>query len=151
MGLVVIKAEDQRRINIIGKVKGIELQTNRTKLVLSINSNVKIPQQSKCAIKEKGLLGDVYLNIMRSPDNQKYLSDGDLIEEDQNQMNLSMLIEMAGYIGKDIKNITRKISSFLGDDSLQKSGVSVMLSDLKSILFEKKNYDNIYHLNYQFK
>ena len=58
---VVVKTHVKTNGVTIGKVRDITLQINKTKIDLEIDSKVRIPQGSKVAIKEKGLLGDVYV------------------------------------------------------------------------------------------
>ena len=48
---------------IIGKVISVKLQVNNTRIDFSIREDVVVPLGSKVVIREKGFLGDVFLEI----------------------------------------------------------------------------------------
>src|SRR4051812_42984907 len=57
---------------VIGKVEGVYLDANQSRIDFSIEKETKIPIGSEIVIKEKGLLGDVFLEVVRAPDNGEY-------------------------------------------------------------------------------
>lgn len=117
---------------IVGKVVGIRLEVNQTRIDVEIKDNVKVPQGSSIAIKEKGLLGDVFLEIVRGDDVGIYLKNGDFIPPTEDQVSISALISIAGSIGKDIKEVTAVLSKVLGGKKGEQN-ISSIVTDLREL------------------
>jgi len=136
----------------IGKVKKIELQINQTRIELEVDASVAVPVGSEIAIKEKGLLGDVFVEIERADDKGEYIKDGGFIPPKPDQVSLSKLISMAGSIGRDIKKITASLSNAMGtEEGNQKvadivNDIHSITHNLKGILADnRENVDKIIH------
>lgn len=129
---IVAKTHVKTNGVIVGKVTDIELETNRTKISFAIASSVKIPMGSMVSIREKGLLGDVFLEIIRANDEAgHYLEPGGLIPHSSKEANLSNLIDMASSIGDDVKAITSSLAHSLGGES-GKDKVASFINNLLS-------------------
>lgn len=127
---IVVKTHVKTNGVTVGKVKDIKLQVNSTRIVFEVEEQVKIPEGSKIAIKEKGLLGDVFMEIIRADDVGKYIEDGGYIPPAEEQFNLSALLAVAGSIGQDIKKITSSLSQVIGGEEGARNIASIV-TDIK--------------------
>ena len=100
----------------IGKVQSVELGVNTTKVYFEVESGIKIPKGSKLKIDSRGLLGDSFLAILRSDDSGEYLADGEMIPQSTDSTDLNGLIEIAGKIANDIKQVTGNLADVLGTE-----------------------------------
>ncbi len=98
----------------IGKVLDVKLLDSATRIEMEIEGQVKIPTGSEAVIKEKGLLGDVFLEIIRGKDTGQYLHDGDFIPPSTTHMSMSALISSAGEVAQDLKKITSSFAEVFG-------------------------------------
>ncbi|MCB9228721.1 MAG: MCE family protein [Deltaproteobacteria bacterium] len=122
---------------IVGRVSKISLQVNTTRIEFEVDENVKIPGTSVVAIREKGLLGDVFMEIIRGEDTGVYAEDGSLIAAADDQVNISALISVAGAIGKDVREITRVLSKVLGGEEGERNVTSIV-SDIRVLTSETR-------------
>ena len=111
---IVMKTHVRTNGVIVGKVKNVKLLSDRTRLDLEVDSEVRVPKGSVVAIKGKGLLGDVFIEIVRATDNGDYIESGQFIPPDENQVNISDLMALAGKIGKQVSEVTTVLSTHLG-------------------------------------
>jgi phospholipid/cholesterol/gamma-HCH transport system substrate-binding protein len=110
----------------VGKVQSVTLEVNATKIAVEVDSQIKIPKGSKIEVRTRGLLGDVYLEIVRVADNGDYLQEGDTIPKSEDQMDLGGLMQLAGSIGKDIKQVTGTLANVIGSKSGEQSVKSIL-------------------------
>lgn len=129
---------------VVGKVKNVQLDGNQSRIDFSVRSDIKIPRGSEITIKEKGLLGDVFLEIIRAEDKGDHLKDGEFLAPAKDQVSISKLISVANAIGKDIKRITGSLSDVMGGEDGRKNIASIIndvrdvASTLKNILVENR-------------
>lgn len=116
---------------VVGSVKSVQLHKYGTKIDININTNLNIPKDSEITVKEKGILGDSYLEIIRGV-NKEYMTTNSLIPAAKNQYTLSKLVEIAGEIGQNVRIITKPLSETLGSKA-GKENISGMFEDLRSI------------------
>lgn len=101
----------------VGKVESVQLDISTTKVLFKVNSNVKIPVGSTLDIRTVGLLGDKFIEILRSEDSSLgYIENNGLIPRAVGGADLNALMDIAGDIAKDIKQITSTLSKVLGGD-----------------------------------
>lgn len=98
----------------IGRVVDVKLLDNETRVEMEVEGQVKIPTGSEAVIKEKGLLGDVFLEIIRGKDTGQYLPDGAFIPPSTTHMSMSALISNAGEVAQDLKKIANSFAGVLG-------------------------------------
>jgi phospholipid/cholesterol/gamma-HCH transport system substrate-binding protein len=121
----------------IGKVTSVELEINTTRIVVEVDANIKLPTGSKMEIRTRGLLGDVYLEIVRPNDTGTYISEGGLIPKSDDQMDMQGVMSLLGNIGKDVKKITGTLSNVIGtkegEDSIRNivDNIEVFTADLR--------------------
>jgi phospholipid/cholesterol/gamma-HCH transport system substrate-binding protein len=142
---IVAKTQVKTSGVVIGKVKSVRLEGNQSRIDFSVQADTKIPQGSEIMIREKGLLGDVFLEVVRADDKGEYLQSGDFIPPAKEQVSLSKLITVANSIGKDIKKITSSFAEVVGGEQGHKNISSIVTdvrdvaSSLKSILSENRD------------
>lgn len=134
---IVLKTHVKTNGVIVGKVKEVKLLSNSTRIDFEVASYINIPDGSKIAIKEKGLLGDVFLEIIRSDDTGVYLDNGAFLPPSEDQVNISTLINVFGAIGKDIKQFTSTLSEVFGGEQ-GKEHTSNLFADLATLTKELK-------------
>ena len=122
----------------IGKVKAVELDINNTRIVVEVDSHVKLPVGSKIEVRTRGLLGDVYLEIIRPEDTGQYIPEGGMIPKSEDQLDMQGVMSMLGSIGKDVKKITGSISNVVGNEEGETSlrnildNIETLTADLRS-------------------
>ena len=116
----------------VGKVYKVGLENNKTRIDFEVKNKVAIPIGSTIAIKEKGLLGDVYLEIIRADDNGSYIKAGGFLPPAEDQVSLSALISIAGSIGKDVKEVTSVLAEVFGGDEGERD-VRQIVEDIKGL------------------
>lgn len=122
---------------VVGRVKEVKLESNRTRIDLELEKGIKIPVGSRIAIKEKGLLGDVFIQIDRSDDEGVYIEDGGFIPPATNQVSLTALVEVAGSIGNDVKKVTGTLAKVLGGAKGEKD-LTEVINDIKTLVKEAR-------------
>jgi phospholipid/cholesterol/gamma-HCH transport system substrate-binding protein len=105
----------------IGKVKAVELDVNTTRIIVEIDSNIKLPVGSRMEVRTRGLLGDVYLEIVRPEDTGQYIAEGGLIPKSEDQMDMQGVMSLLGSIGKDVKKITGTLAEVVGGKDGERS------------------------------
>jgi phospholipid/cholesterol/gamma-HCH transport system substrate-binding protein len=115
----------------VGKVDRVVLEGKKTKILFDVDDDVRIPEGSKIVIKEKGLLGDVFLEILRSDEEEdrEDIPENGFIPPDDNHFSLSSLISVAGSMGADLKKITSSLAQVLAAEE----GISQMKGTLANI------------------
>lgn len=144
-GGIVNKTQVKTSGVVVGKVISVALEGTQSRINFAVDSSVKLPRGTEVMIREKGLLGDVFLEVVRSEDKGDYLKAGDFIPPAKNQISISKLITIANSIGTDIKKITGNMADVLGGEEGKKNIGSIVTDVrdvagmLKAILSENKN------------
>jgi len=102
----------------IGVVEDISLTPERkARLRVSIADDVKIPSTSKGIIKQTGILGDSFVEIIPGVKGED-LKSGDVITDVSRQGDLSSVTGQFSVIGEDVQAITTQMRKLMaGDDS----------------------------------
>ena len=143
-GGIVVKTQVKTNGVVVGKVKNVRLDGNQSRIDFSVRSDIKLPRGSEVQIREKGLLGDVFLEIVRGEDKGDYLKDGEFLPPAKDQVSISKLVNVANAIGKDIKKITGTFADIMGGEEGRKNVASIIndvrdvAASLKSILSENR-------------
>ncbi len=106
---------------IIGKVKNVRLDVNMTRVDMEIDIHVKIPEGSHIEVRTRGLLGDVFLEIVRPEDNGLYIPKGGMIPKAEGTTDMQAVLALAGSIGRDVKKITGVLADVMGSDDGRKN------------------------------
>ena len=106
----------------VGRVKSIQLEANATKVVMEIDSTVRVPIGSTIEIRTVGFLGDKFLEIVRTDDLSRGLvGAGETIPRATDTTDLNEVISLVGGIAKDIKKVTANLAKVLGDEKGERS------------------------------
>lgn len=116
----------------VGKVKSVELEVNSTKITLEVDSNIKIPVGSKVEVRTRGLLGDVYLEIVRVADTGQFIEKGGMIPRSDDQVDMAGIMQLVGQIGKDVKQVTGVLSNVLGTKDGERS-LGAILDNIETL------------------
>ena len=105
----------------VGKVKSVDLLVNTTKVVFQVDASIKVPVGSKVEIRTRGLLGDVYIEIVRVADTGQFIEAGGLIPKSDEQTDMAGIMQLVGQIGKDVKKVTGVLANVMGTESGERS------------------------------
>ncbi len=133
----------------IGRVLNLNLDGLQVLVTLEINSDVKLPKDSRALIKSIGMVGEKYVEILPGTSTE-YLTDGDII----NGNNLGDLADMGqsmeGLVQKTEQLITelQNVLSNTFDASTQKD-ISRSFHHISNIAatLDEKSKENSEHLN----
>ncbi len=75
----------------IGEVQKVRLKDSQAEVILSLNKNVKIEDDSIAAIKTMGIIGEKYVSITPGA-SDTYLKNGGVIRETQPPLDIESLI-----------------------------------------------------------
>lgn len=75
----------------IGEVQKIRLKDDRAEVIMSIDKNVKLEDDSIASIKTMGIIGDKYVSITPGA-SDTYLKNGGIIRETQPPLDIESLI-----------------------------------------------------------
>lgn len=129
---IVTKTQVKTSGVIVGSVKNVALDKDLTRIDFTVRGDIKIPRGSEIALQEKGLLGDVFLEIFRADDKGEYIPPGGLIPPSKDQVTISKLVNIAGSIGRDIKEMTGSLSKVIGGEK-GTSDLSTIFNDIKEV------------------
>jgi phospholipid/cholesterol/gamma-HCH transport system substrate-binding protein len=101
----------------VGKVTSVKLLNDEssTRIEFEVDETVKLPVGSKLDIRTVGLLGDKFIEIVRTesaPDG--YIPKGGFVPRTTSGVDMNELLSIAGSIAKDIKKITGTLAETLG-------------------------------------
>lgn len=127
----------------VGQVATISLLKNRTKITLNVHRDVPVPRGSKVEIRSRGLLGDKYLEIIRS-DQQDMAQEDSELQIAKDQLSPEEAVAFMGNIAKDVKRITVSLANALdstdGNDRLESifGDLSGLLDDLRQVIADNR-------------
>lgn len=130
-GGLVAKSQVKTNGVPIGHVENIELEMNLTKIAVKVDPTIKFPVGSTLEIRSQGMLGDVFVEIVRSPDNGEYIEPGGLIGHSTAASDMQSLMTLFGEIGKDVKKITGAFASSV-DSPEGKSNIEGILTNINN-------------------
>lgn len=116
----------------VGRVAGIFLLTNKTKIELEVKKSVPIPRGSKVEIRSRGLLGDKYIEIVRSH-SMEMTVDGEELSSSTDSFSMEEVVGLVGQIAQDVEEVTDSISNSLDGGDGQGRIETVML-DVEGLL-----------------
>jgi phospholipid/cholesterol/gamma-HCH transport system substrate-binding protein len=134
---IIAKTQVKTNGVTVGKVKSVELQTNRTRIEMEVDATVKIPKGSKVERRTRGLLGDVFIEIVRVKDSGEYIPSESYLPLSDDQVDVQQLIALGGSIFKDIKLVTNSLSAVLGGERGAQT-VANLIADIQEIASNTK-------------
>ena len=103
----------------VGEVTQIDILPQGAKVFFRVSSQIPIMQGSTLELKSRGILGDVYLEIIRDQNSKEFLAPGSLIPKLSDTNDLSSLMSSLGGIAKDIQAVSKNLATVLGHDNGQ--------------------------------
>ena len=125
----------------VGEVTSVEILQDGAKINFSVDGNLKIPKGSFLEIKSRGILGDVFIEIVRNQAGVGYMTSGEFMPRNPESNDIEALMTNLNNIARDIKKITGSLSNVLGTKEGENSvknildnieGVSADLRDITS-------------------
>lgn len=103
----------------VGNIKDIELTPqNKARIKMILDDDVHLTTSAKGMVKQTGILGDSYIEIIPGFDSDPQLKDGDHIASLGVQGDLSSMTGQFSLIAEDVKAITKQMRKLMaGDDS----------------------------------
>ena len=99
----------------IGYVKDIQLEGRRSKVILSIYSSYRIPRGSKAIQSVQGLLGEKFVDVLPSTEDD-YLKPGDDLVPGAST-GLDQLTPMLTSLGNDLQQVARNLRDMTGKET----------------------------------
>lgn len=115
-GGIIPKSQVKTNGVIVGRVKGVDLESNTTRISMEVRGDVKIPKGSRIEIRSRGLLGDTFLEIIRGEDTGEYVPDGGYLPRSTEETDLRALFALLNSIGRDLKQITATAAKVFGGE-----------------------------------
>ncbi|MBA4417349.1 MAG: hypothetical protein C0392_05500 [Syntrophus sp. (in: bacteria)] len=129
----------------IGKVKSIQLEGYRAKVNLLIKDKIKIPLDSKIAVKAQGVLGDKYIEVKPGGD-KKYFDHGGTIKDVITTPDFDQIFATVNRAAKNFGDTLDEFSGIIGPkekENIKKSldNIQTVSNDFKEVI--RVNKENI--------
>ena len=130
----------------VGEVNTIDILPKGARVNFKVDGAVAIPKGSFIELRSRGILGDVYLEIVRNENSTDKMKSGDLIPKIKEFNDMSSLMNSLGSIAQDIQTVSRTLAKVLGTGDGQSSlqnilnNVEQITSDSRDLMAsERKN------------
>lgn len=130
----------------VGTIDSITLTPqNRARLELQIRRGVKINSGAQGVLKQTGILGDAYVDLVPGPLSASLLKEGDVITDVSRQGDLTSVTGQFSTIAEDVQAITKQMKKVMaGDDSnfaVAMNNIEKITTSLAQVM--KQNQENI--------
>ncbi|APJ04260.1 MlaD family protein [Silvanigrella aquatica] len=128
----------------VGEVTSVEILQDGARINFSVDGDLKIPKGSFIEIRSRGILGDVYIEVVRNYQGVGYMSSGDLMPRNSESNDMDSLMASLNQIANDIKKISGNLANVLGTKDGENSirnivtNIEGMTSDLRDITSSQK-------------
>jgi phospholipid/cholesterol/gamma-HCH transport system substrate-binding protein len=122
----------------VGEVTSIEILPKGAKVNFRVDAKVSIPQGSIIELRSRGILGDVFLEIVRKEGSTEMMPKGSLIPKVKEFNDMSSLMNSLGSIAEDIKLVSSTLSKVLGTEN-GKNSLQNILANIESITSDTRN------------
>lgn len=125
----------------VGEVTNIEILDDGARVHLEVAEDLQILKGSYIELRSRGILGDVYLEIVRVKDqnSQDVIPVGGLIPKAKEVDDLNALMSSIGSIAKDIKTVSHTLKNVIGNEEGQ-SSLKNILSNIEEITSSTKEF-----------
>jgi len=114
----------------VGLIKKIELSPEGKAVVtLGISKHVKLSENSQILLKQKGFLGEAYVEIIPGDANQPPLKNGSVTTQTQSGGDVANLVNQFNGIAGDVKEITKTIKGWTNED--QNGSIAMTVHNLE--------------------
>ncbi len=124
----------------VGRVESITLEENKAKLGVRVYPNVKIGRDFTAVLKNKGLLGEKYVELLPGAVGAIPLGEGEELTRVATFTDIDKLVTVLADVATDIKTVTEALKMSMGGDgganSLQNIIVNIetLMKDLNNIV-----------------
>jgi phospholipid/cholesterol/gamma-HCH transport system substrate-binding protein len=120
----------------IGYVKDIQLEGRRSKVILSIYPKYKIPRGSKAIQSVQGLLGEKYVDVQPSMEDD-YLRPGDELVPGPSS-GMDQLTPMLTSLGNDLQQVARNLKDMTNKET--RDNFALAVKNLSSVTGELQTF-----------
>jgi phospholipid/cholesterol/gamma-HCH transport system substrate-binding protein len=123
----------------VGEVTSIEIMPLGAKVHFRVDGTVKIPTGSYIELRSRGILGDVFIEIVRNENGKESIPTGSLIEKRKEMNDFNALMESVGSIAKDLQTVSRSLAQVLGNED-GKSSMKNILTNIEQITTDTRDF-----------
>lgn len=122
----------------VGEVESIDILPKGAKVNFRVNGSVKIPKGSYIELRSRGILGDVYLEIVRNEESKEQLETGSQIPQMKEFNDMGTLMSSLGSIAQDLQTVSRTLAKVFGGGDGQ-STLQSIVSNVEKITEEARD------------
>lgn len=128
----------------VGEVESIDILPKGAKVNFRVNGSVKIPKGSYIELRSRGILGDVYLEIVRNDDSKEDLESGAQIPQMKEFNDMGTLMSSLGSIAQDLQTVSRTLAKVFGGGDGQSTlqnivtNVEKITSEARELISDQK-------------
>ncbi|OGQ97471.1 MAG: hypothetical protein A2284_15995 [Deltaproteobacteria bacterium RIFOXYA12_FULL_61_11] len=116
----------------VGFIKAIDLEGAKARVTLALDPKVIIYQDASVTIRDRGILGEKYLNILPGTKSRGVLPDQDTIRNAESSSPMAKAFEKFESIAGYIESITANLDTILRED-ISREAIKTLLANLEVI------------------
>jgi phospholipid/cholesterol/gamma-HCH transport system substrate-binding protein len=105
----------------VGEVTSIDVLPEGAKVNFNVRSDVEIPEGSFLELRSRGILGDVFIELIRNPQSTKKVKPGAMIPKRSEANDFNSLMTLVGSIARDLQTVSRSLAVVFGSSDGQGS------------------------------
>ena len=109
---------------LVGKVVKIANDGTGVTVTMEIDSDVKIPKESKVSIASSGVMGEKFINFQPKVDNGQYLENGAYLYGAE-EAGMDQMFDGMTKVMVEVEELLKDVHEVLGDDTFKKSVVEM--------------------------
>lgn len=109
---------------LVGKVIKIENDGAGVTVTMEVESDVKIPKESKVSIASTGVMGEKFINFQPRVDNGEYIQSGDYLYGAE-EAGMDQMFEGMTKVMEEVEVLLQNVQAIVGDDTFKKSVVEM--------------------------
>lgn len=122
----------------VGEVESIDILPKGAKVNFRVNGTVKIPKGSYIELRSRGILGDVYLEIVRNEESKDEMESGSQIPQMKEFNDMGTLMSSLGSIATDLQTVSRTLAKVFGTGDGQ-SSLQNIVTNVEKITSEARD------------
>ena len=109
---------------LIGKVTKIANEGTGVTVTMEVESDVKIPKQSKVSIASSGVMGEKFINFQPKVDNGEYLKNGDYLYG-ADEAGMDAMFDGLTKVMNQVEELLQDVHEIIGDENFKTSVVDM--------------------------
>gem|GEM_PF-472815 len=122
----------------VGEVTSIDILPKGARVNFKVSAAVAMPKGSYIELRSKGILGDVYLEIVRAENAKENLKSGDMIPKMKDASDMNALMASLGSIATDVKTVSATLSQVFGTQD-GKNSLQNIVKNIEAITADTRN------------